>query len=154
MIWWYPLGAQTQTVISPLERVIFDKAKREALFNHLQVSHGQAGSFWKIYEEYEGDRRQLLKERLKLIKKYGEVHATATADKKARRLIGRLLINDVDQSQMYKEYYSRAAPIVGTQKALQFIHVEQDFQLRLNARLDSIMTHQDDPIASKGGRMY
>lgn len=145
---WQPLGAQPQPTMSPLEWVINDKDKREMLFNHLQVSQAQAAAFWRIYEDYESVRRALFKERVKLINKHAQVQTTA-ADKEVRGIIRRLLENDVEYREMYKEYYGRIALIVGPQKALQFVHIEEYFQVRANIRLDSVLLKQENLVASK-----
>ena len=145
---WQPLVAQTQDAMSPLEWVINDQDKRETLFNHLQVSQAQAAAFWRIYEDYESVRRALFKERVKLINKHAEVQTTA-ADKEVRGIIRRLLENDVEYREMYKEYYGRIALIVGPQKALQFVHIEEYFQVRANIRLDSVLLKQENLVASK-----
>lgn len=150
-LWHTPLGAQPETIMSPLEHVVYDKVKREALFNQLEVSQSQAGAFWKIYENYETVRRDLLKDRLELVNKLAEERSTATPENKARRIMKRLLRNDVDYRELYESYFARVAPIIGARKSLQFIHIEEYFQLRLNARLDSIILKQDYLIASKGG---
>ena len=148
---WQPLGAQSQTrqtTMSPLEWVINDKDKRETLFNHLQVSQAQAAAFWRTYEDYESLRRALFKERVKLINKHAEVQTTA-ADREVRAIIRRLLENDVEYREMYKEYYGRIALIVGPQKALEFVHIEEYFQVRANIRLDSVLLKQENLVASK-----
>ena len=154
LIWLLILVGQprthAQSVMSPLEWVINDKDKREALFNHLQVSQAQAAAFWRIYEDYESLRRALFKERLKLIDKHAQIQATA-GDREVRAIIRRLLENDVEYREMYKQYYGRISLIVGPQKALQFVHIEEYFQMKANIRLDSVLLKRDILVASKGG---
>ena len=74
---------------------------------------------------------------------------TTAADKEVRGIIRRLLENDVEYREMYKEYYGRIALIVGPQKALQFVHIEEYFQVRANIRLDSVLLKQENLVASK-----
>jgi hypothetical protein len=142
-----------QPLISPVQLVNWDMAKREVLSSHLQISQAEAEAFWKTYEQYERTRRSLLKSRLQLISEYARAGMNTTKDKntakekKINSVTKRLLMNDLDYKRIYKEYYKRIKIIIAPRRAMQFIQMEKYFQFRLDTRMDSLAFKNDNVMA-------
>jgi hypothetical protein len=146
-------SGQQQLLISPVQLVHWDMAKREILLSHLQISQAEAEAFWKIYEQYERTRRSLLKSRLQLISEYAQAGTNTTQEKntiqekKINSVTKRLLLNDLDYKRIYKEYYKRIKVIITPCRAMQFIQMEKYFQYRLDTRMDSLAFKNDHVMA-------
>jgi hypothetical protein len=145
------LKAQNDESITPLELVQWDRAKREVLCNHLQISQAEAGAFWKAYESYESLRRNLLHDRLALRERQATFIRDGAPENRINANTKRLLMNDLDQARVYKEFYKRISDIVGPRRAIQFIQIEKYFRLRLDARVDSLAAQPGKIFALKGG---
>jgi hypothetical protein len=145
------LKAQQYESVTPLELVQWDRAKREVLGNHLQVSQAEAGAFWKAYESYESLRRNLLHDRLALRERQAIFIQDGAPESRINANTKRLLMNDLDQARVYKEFYKRISDIVGPRRAIRFIQIEKYFRLRLDARVDSLAAQPGKIFALKGG---
>jgi hypothetical protein len=133
-----PASAQSDTFISPLELVVWDRSKREVVAQHLNVTQAEADAFWRTYERYERTRRYLVQERLRLITTYTQLLMESGESKKIDDVTKRLLLNDHDYARVYQEYYKRVKAVLTAKRAIKFIQFEKYFRHTLDARLDSL----------------
>ncbi len=105
-------------------QALYGMQKREVVANFTQLE--EEHPFWKIYNEYEAERKELGKERLLLFKEYVNNYKDLT-DKRTDDLLkeGMKLGDKLDK--MKKSYYKKVKKICGSKIAAQFFQLEGYF---------------------------
>ncbi|MBT1699529.1 hypothetical protein KK083_21705 [Fulvivirgaceae bacterium PWU4] len=138
--------SQARTTTMPLEIVIWEREKREVVYDLLDITQAEAGAFWTIYEQYEATRRALFNERLHLAAEHAALGTTR--ENRQHMLTKKMLLNGVNYKRICRDYYRRLKPVIAARRASRFIQMELYFQSRLNARMDTL-THLAPAAASR-----
>ena len=107
------------------------QGRAELVGETMQLSAGQAATFWPIYEEYEAAYTALGDTELQLIRDYAGVFFTMT-DAAADMLVERLFRLEEDEHALIREYHGKISSAAGGAVAARFVQVER----RINTLLD------------------
>jgi hypothetical protein len=72
--------AQSNKEEVDLVQAAFGMDKKAAVAEFVKPSAAQKDAFWKLYDEYETQRKELGKQRIALLNEYAEKYATMTSD--------------------------------------------------------------------------
>ena len=93
-----------------------------------------AESFWKIYSDYEAKRKELGKERIKVIADYAKSYPTIS-DEEILALFKRTKAFKKSFAKLQQTYFNRMRKEVGTSKAAQFWQLESYFNAMIQAEI-------------------
>ena len=72
--------AQSNKEEIDLVQAAFGKDKKEVVASFVKPSATQKDAFWKLYDEYETQRKDLGKQRITLLKQYADQYLTMTPE--------------------------------------------------------------------------
>ena len=72
--------SQTETEEIDLIQSIFGVEKQEVVADFVQPADAQKDAFWKLYDEYETERKELGKQRIVLLQQYAAEYLTMTSE--------------------------------------------------------------------------
>jgi len=100
----------------------FGLEKKVAVANFMKLDKS-AGSFWKLYDEYEAARKTLGKERIEIIADYIQRYPTISDDEILALFKRReKMLKSMDKLQ--HTYFKRMSKEIGVSKAAQFMQLE------------------------------
>lgn len=102
---------------------IYGKEKKEIVAGFIKLEGAQKDAFWKLYDEYETQRKELGKQRISLLERYANSYATlddATTDK----LMLDMMALGAKTDKLAKTYYGKIKKASGVKAAAQFIQLE------------------------------
>ena len=102
---------------------IYGKSKKELVNSYMQLTAAKATAFWKVYDEYEVERKALGQKKIQLISDYAEQYVTLT-DEKADVLAKATLKNNMDFEKLQAKYYEKTKAVIGALNAAKFIQAE------------------------------
>ena len=99
------------------------KTKRDLVNEYMKLQEPQASAFWKVYDEYEAERKKLGALRLQLINDYTIQYETLT-EEKADELAKSTLKNNMGYEKLYSKYYGKVKKATSAITAAKFIQLE------------------------------
>jgi hypothetical protein len=123
-----------QTEIEIIQEA-FGLEKKVAVANFMDLGEA-AESFWKIYDEYEAKRKELGKERIKVIADYANSYP-AISDEEILALFKRTKAFKKSFAKLQQTYFNRMRKEVGTSVAAQFWQLESYFNAMIQAEIYS-----------------
>ena len=108
------------------------KTKQELINEAMKLQEPQAAAFWKVYDEYEAERKKLGEKRLRLIDDYVANYETLT-DAKADELAKATLKNNIAYENLYLKYYDKVKKAAGSINAAKFIQLETALQTAIRS---------------------
>jgi len=115
--------SQTNQDEIQLMQSIYGMEKRDIVAEFIELNSSQENEFWMLYDEYEAKRKEIGKERFKLltsyVNDYGEVKPQ-DADNFMKQVIPLRIKSDKLVDAYYKKVKSKTDPIV----AMQFYQIE------------------------------
>jgi hypothetical protein len=121
-------SAQLTTDDVNLIQAMYGKEKRDLVQQYMGFTDSAAaGSFWKLYDSYEAERKKLAQDFLGFLKDYADNYESLD-DAKADQLITKASSNNIAYENLYIKYYKKMKPVVGALKASQFIQLEAYFR--------------------------
>jgi len=129
--------AITQSVQTEVEIIqeAFGLEKKVAVANFMELGE-TADSFWKIYDEYEAERKELGSNRIKIIADYAKSYPTIS-DEEILELFKRTKAFKKSFAKLQQTYFNRMRKEVGTSKAAQFWQLESYFNAMIQAEIYS-----------------
>lgn len=109
--------------------------KKVAVANFMELGEDAKG-FWKIYEEYEAERKELGIERIEVIADYAKSYPNISDDE-ILALFKRTKAFKKSFAKLQKTYFNRMRKEVGTSKAAQFCQLESYFNAMIQAEIYS-----------------
>ena len=125
-------SAQTEVEII---QEAFGLDKKVAVANFMELGE-DAESFWKIYDEYEAERKELGKERIKVIADYAKSYPTIS-DEEILALFKRTKAFKKSFAKLQQTYFNKMKKEVGVSKAAQFWQLESYFNAMIQAEIYS-----------------
>jgi hypothetical protein len=126
--------AQTDKEEIDLMQAAFGMDKKAAVAEFVKPSDAQKDAFWKLYDEYETQRKDLGKQRIELLKQYAAQYKTMTSEqadawtKKAMEL-------QKKTDGLIASYYTKVKAISDGIVALQFYQIENYILAGIRAQL-------------------
>lgn len=102
---------------------IYGKEKKTIIAEFIKLEGAQKDAFWKLYDEYEVQRKELGKKRIALLERYANSYMTlsdAETDKLMQDMMALGLAND----KLQKTYYGKMKKASGVKAAAQFLQIE------------------------------
>jgi hypothetical protein len=130
------ISTMAQTTQDDVEMIrrIYGKAKKDMIGNYMKVSADKSEAFWKVYDEYEAERKILSEKRTQLIGSYAENY-NQLDDLKADELATQTLKNNLDYDKLNTRYYKKMKKVLGGLEAAKFMQVENYLQTSIRSEV-------------------
>jgi hypothetical protein len=102
---------------------IIGMKKQQYVAEHMSLNKADSAKFWKIYEDYELYRSEIVDKRLKNISQYVDNFNTLS-NAKADELMKNSFSIMADLDKLWQKTYTRMAKEISPVKAVQFIQIE------------------------------
>lgn len=102
---------------------IYGKEKKAVVAEFVQLEGAQKDAFWKIYDEYETERKELGKQRVALLERYANSYATLD-DPTTDKLMKDMMALGLKTDKLMNTYYSKLKKASGVKAAAQFLQIE------------------------------
>jgi hypothetical protein len=102
---------------------MYGMEKRDIVKQYMVLSPPEADKFWKIYDEYEVERKKVGAERIQILMDYANAYSGMT-NEQADNLMNRIFSSDMAYEKMRKTYYTKMAKELGALKAATFFQLE------------------------------
>lgn len=117
------LKAQTNTDEIALIQSAYGMEKKQIIVQFMKLTEAENAGFWKIYDEYEAERKELGKKRAANIIEYANNYGKIT-DAKASELINYSIDIQIDLGKLMKKTYGKLCKVMTPVRAAQFIQLE------------------------------
>jgi Spy/CpxP family protein refolding chaperone len=104
-------------------QAMYGKEKKDVVAGFIKLEGAQKDAFWKLYDEYETQRKELGKKRVSLLEKYVGNYGTmddATTD----ALMKEMTALGVKTDKLIETYYGKMKKSAGVKAAAQFVQLE------------------------------
>lgn len=128
------LKAQSNSEDVDMLQAAFGKSKKDLVSQYMQVPAKDSVAFWKLYDEYEGKRKALGKERISIIEQYAN-HYDNLTDAKATELATKTLANDTKYTALYETYLKKFSAVTGGRSAAKLFQLEIYLQTLVKAKV-------------------
>lgn len=115
--------AQSNKEDVDLIQSIYGKEKKAIVSEFIKLEGAQADAFWKLYDQYETERKELGKQRISLLERYANSYMTlddATTD----QIIKDMMALSVKTDKLINTYYGKMKKGSGVKAAAQFVQLE------------------------------
>jgi hypothetical protein len=127
---------------------MFGKAKKDLVTQYMTIPADKAPAFWKTYDEYEAERTELGRERIKLIEDYANAY-TALDDKTSDALMNRKMKWLNSYGKLQKKYYGRVSKVIGGAQAAKFFQLEDYIENNIRLSIQESIPFIDELDKSK-----
>ena len=115
--------AQTNVEEVDLLQAAFGMEKKMIVASFVTPSDAQKDAFWKVYDEYEAQRKDLGKQRIELLNQYAEQYQTLTSEQ-AHVWTSKVIDLQNKTDKLITRYYKKVKSISDGIVATQFYQVE------------------------------
>jgi hypothetical protein len=116
-------AAQTSTEEVDLVQSVFGMEKKAMVAEFVKLQGAQADAFWKVYDEYEVERKQLGKKRIDLLSRYASGYGTMD-DAATDAIITDMTKLSASYDKLMSSYYKKMKKAAGVKPAAQFYQFE------------------------------
>jgi hypothetical protein len=113
---------------------VYGKSKKELAQDYMAIPESQATVFWKIYDEFEVERKALGKAKVAVINDYAANFANLT-DEAADKIAKSGLKNNMDYQKLFSKYYDKYKKAVGAITAAKIIQFENYMQTTVQVEI-------------------
>jgi hypothetical protein len=144
-----PLYAQINTDEMQMFQTLFGTAKKEIVAEFVKVEDSKKDLFWKLYDAYEGSRKQIGQKRFVVLNNYVKNYTKLTAAE-TDEIMEDIIILTTDQDKLIARYYNKIKKEISINTAAQFYQIEWYLQSQLRTNiLESIPMISDLEKKSK-----
>ena len=104
-------------------QAMYGKQKKEITAEFITLPDAKKDAFWKIYDNYENERKALGKQRIALLEKYANAYDTL-GDKSSDAIIKQTMALQKSTDALIGKYYVKILKEVGAKPAAQFYQLE------------------------------
>jgi hypothetical protein len=113
---------------------IYGKSKKELAVAYMAIPEAQGAAFWKIYDEFEAERKALGKAKVAIINDYASNYANLT-NESADKIAKASLKNNMDYQKLFGTYYDKYKKAVGSISAAKIIQFENYMQTTVQSEI-------------------
>jgi len=113
---------------------IYGKSKKELAQAYMAIPETQSAAFWKIYDEFEVERKALGTAKVGIINDYAANFANLT-DESADKIAKASLKNSMDFQKLFSKYYDKYKKVVGAVTAAKIIQFENYMQTTVQTEI-------------------
>ncbi len=128
------LKSQTNTDEIALIQSAYGMEKKQIIIQFMKLTEAENAGFWKIYDEYEAERKELCKKRAMNIIDYANNYAKLT-DAKATELINSSIDFQISLSKLLKKTFGKLSKVMTPIRAAQFIQLENYLETMVRMEL-------------------
>jgi hypothetical protein len=114
----------------------YGKSKKELMGAYMKLEGAQSDAFWKLYDQYEMERKALGQKKIQLLNEYAEHYGTLT-NEKADELTKAMLANAMDYEKLFSKYYDKSKAVIGALNAAKFIQLEVYLQTSIRSEIQN-----------------
>jgi hypothetical protein len=120
-----PLIGWSQSAKEEIDLVqsVFGMEKKAVVASFIKLEGAQKDAFWKTYDAYETERKELGKKRIDVLNKYAANYATLD-DAKTDEIIKDIMNLQVLNDKLITTYYKKLKKEAGSKAAAQFYQIE------------------------------
>jgi NAD(P)H-dependent flavin oxidoreductase YrpB (nitropropane dioxygenase family) len=115
--------AQSNKEDIDLIQSIYGKEKKVIVSEFIKLEGTQKDAFWKLYDEYETERKELGKKRVALLEKYAANYATLD-DATTSEIIKEIIALGAKTDKLVATYHKKMEKAAGVKAAAQFYQLE------------------------------
>ena len=115
--------AQSNKEDIDLIQAAYGKDKKTLVSVYMNIKAKDSVAFWKTYDEYEGKRKALGRERIQLIQKYADQYNNLT-DAQATQLANASFSNDAKYNTLNQTYFTKFSTVIGGKNAAKLFQLE------------------------------
>jgi len=115
--------AQSNKEDVDLIQSLYGKEKKVIVSEFIKVEGVQKDAFWKLYDEYETERKELGKKRVALLEKYAASYATLD-DAATSEIIKETIALGAKTDKLIATYHKKMEKAAGVKSAAQFYQLE------------------------------
>jgi hypothetical protein len=104
-------------------QAIYGKQKKEIAADFIILPDAKKDAFWKIYDDYETERKALGKQRISLLEKYADAYDSLN-DKSTDAIIKQTMALQKSTDALIGKYYDKIGKEIGVKPAAQFYQLE------------------------------
>ncbi|HEX5025875.1 MAG TPA: hypothetical protein VFV68_11420 [Agriterribacter sp.] len=104
-------------------QAMYGKQKKEIAADFIMVPDAKKDAFWKMYDDYETERKTLGKQRISLLEKYANAYDTL-GDRSTDAIIKQTMTQQKGTDALIGKYYDKIMKSVGVKPAAQFYQLE------------------------------
>jgi hypothetical protein len=105
---------------------LFGKEKKMIVADFIQLDPASKDAFWRLYDEYEGQRKEFGRQRIALLERYANAYATLD-DATTAQLINDMASLGSKTDKLIQTYYKKMSKAAGVKPAAQFYQLESYF---------------------------
>jgi len=126
--------AQSNKEEVDLFQSMYGMDKKELVAEFIKPQGAAKDAFWKLYDEYEVERKEIGKERISLLQKYAANYATM--DEKTMDEVMQASMDLVSKTEkLQASYYGKLKKAVGVKPAAQFLQLESYLNSAIRAAI-------------------
>jgi hypothetical protein len=126
--------AQSNKEEVDLMQAAFGMDKKAAVAEFVKPSENQKAAFWKLYDEYETQRKELGKQRIKLLEEYADKYMTMT-NEQADAWTKKVMDLQKKTDALIATYYGKIRSATDGIVALQFYQMENYVLATIRAQI-------------------
>lgn len=104
-------------------QAMYGKEKKEIVAGFIKLEGAQKDAFWKLYDEYETQRKELGKKRVSLLERYAANYGTMD-DASTDALMKEMNALGLKTDKLIDTYYGKIKKESGVKAAAQFVQIE------------------------------
>ena len=126
--------AQSNKEEVDLIQSLWGMEKKDIVAQFVKLDEASKATFWKLYDEYEVERKTLGKERITLLNKYAENYLTLS-DEMTNEIVGEMVSLGAKTDKLAATYYGKIKKGVAIKPAAQFFQLESYINSSLRAAI-------------------
>lgn len=124
-------SAQLYNEDAAIAQALFSKTKKVLVSSYMNIDDSPSNAdFWRLYDEYEANRKAIFQERFYLLKEYSDKYMVLD-DATAAKLAEGFMENSAKVDRLNKQYFKRFKKMVGGLQAATLFQIESYTQVAL-----------------------
>jgi hypothetical protein len=120
------VSAQSNKEDIDLIQAAYGKEKKEIVAEFIQLEGAKKDAFWKLYDQYETERKRLGKKRIALLEKYADNYETMDAAATSKNIKETAMLG-LENDKLIQAYHLKMEKAAGVKPAAQFFQIESYF---------------------------
>ena len=117
-------SAQLYSEDAAIAQALFSKTKKVLISSYMEIDDSPANSeFWRLYDEYESNRKAIFQERFYLLKEYSDKYMSLD-DATAANLAEGFMENTEKVDKLNRQYFKKFRKLVGGLQAATLFQIE------------------------------
>src|SRR5215831_2207309 len=117
------VNAQSSNDEMQMFQTMFGLAKKEIVSEFVKIDASKKDTFWKLYDEYELNRKQLGQKRFVALNNYVKNYTKLSADE-TDQIIKDIISLSTTQDKLIAQYYDKIKKEISISSAAQFYQIE------------------------------